>query len=149
MQPFAMLSSLSLVPRAARVRHCLGPAGPPDPGPEAHAAMPGMLSQAQVADLTASATQSGFDDRFVAAMTLHHFGAVVMADQELHQGGDPRIRLMAHAIRHGQRGEIALMHGIPRGPAVAMAAFHNMLAPVTAPPPRHNPQASAPAVPSR
>jgi hypothetical protein len=43
--------------------------------------------------------------------------------------GDPRLRVIAHAIRHGQRGEITLMHGIPRGFAVARAGWHAMVAP--------------------
>jgi hypothetical protein len=36
---------------------------------------------------------------------------------------------MAHAIRHAQRGEIEMLHGIPRGFAVSAAAWDAMLAP--------------------
>ena len=60
-------------------------------------------------------------------MTLHHKGAVRMADQAWRGTGDPRLRIMAHAIRHGQQGEIALMHGVGGAAAVA-AAFRNMFA---------------------
>ena len=60
-------------------------------------------------------------------MTRHHKGAVAMADAQLRDGSDPRLRIMAHAIRHGQQGEIALMHGVSGGGTVS-AAFRNMFA---------------------
>jgi hypothetical protein len=60
-------------------------------------------------------------------MTKHHKGAVAMANSELRDGSDLRLRLMAHAIRHEQQGEIALMKGVNSGPAVHLA-FQNMLA---------------------
>ena len=50
-----------------------------------------------------------------------------MADSELRGRSDPRLRLMAHAIRHEQQGEIALMHGV-NGAAAVHLAFQNMLA---------------------
>jgi hypothetical protein len=50
-----------------------------------------------------------------------------MADQELKSRGDVRLRVMAHAIRHEQQGEIALMHGVSGWPAVAQAV-RNMFA---------------------
>jgi uncharacterized protein (DUF305 family) len=60
-------------------------------------------------------------------MTKHHKGAVAMADSQLRDGSDPRLRIMAHAIRHEQQGEIALLHGIDGEPAVSLA-FRNMFA---------------------
>jgi uncharacterized protein (DUF305 family) len=59
-------------------------------------------------------------------MSKHHAGAVRMADQMWHSRGDLRLRVMAHAIRHEQQGEIALMHGTS-GIAAVAAAFRNML----------------------
>jgi uncharacterized protein (DUF305 family) len=59
-------------------------------------------------------------------MTTHHKGAVKMADQMLHSDGDPRLRIMAHAIRHEQQGEIALMQRAGGIEAVD-AAITNML----------------------
>ena len=50
-----------------------------------------------------------------------------MADQMWHSHGDPRLRAMAHAIRHEQRGEIALMHG-ESGIAAVVSATRTMLA---------------------
>lgn len=74
-----------------------------------------------------STAAASFDSPFVELMTEHHEGAVAMADWELRHGTDPRLRLMAHAIRHEQQGEIALMHGMHRASAVSLA-FQNMLA---------------------
>jgi hypothetical protein len=61
-------------------------------------------------------------------MSLHHLGAVVMAQDEIDNGSDPRLRIMAQAIRHSQQGEIALMHGVSGIQAVATAA-HDLVSP--------------------
>lgn len=82
----------------------------PPVGEAEHRAMPGMLSMRQLRALR-DAPAERFDRRFVAAMTVHHRGAISMADDALVHGRDIRIRIMAHAIRHEQTGEIALMHG--------------------------------------
>jgi uncharacterized protein (DUF305 family) len=93
---------------------------------EERAAMPGLLEPAEIARLRSTEAPS-FDQLFVELMTRHHKGAVAMADSELRNGSDPRLRLMAHAIRHEQQGEIALMQGVNGGAAVRLA-FQNMLA---------------------
>ena len=49
-----------------------------------------------------------------------------MADTQLRYGSDLRLRMMAHAIRHGQQGEIALMHGVQGGKAVSIGV-RNMI----------------------
>jgi uncharacterized protein (DUF305 family) len=90
--------------------------------------MPGMLSAAQLASLR-SAHGSDFDRLFVELMTRHHLGAVAMADNALAEPGDLRVRAMAHAIRHAQTGEIALMHGAGPGPASVEIALRSLLAP--------------------
>jgi uncharacterized protein (DUF305 family) len=87
---------------------------------EERAAMPGLLTPAQVTEL-AGTSAAEFDPLFVKLMTLHHAGAVAMADHELRNGHDIRLRIMAHAIRHEQQGEIALMHGANGAPAVLLA----------------------------
>jgi uncharacterized protein (DUF305 family) len=74
-----------------------------------------------------SASPDQFDRIFVHLMTIHHAGAVRMADQEWRSRGDPRLRVMAHAIRHEQQGEIALMNGV-EGVAAVLTAAQNMLA---------------------
>jgi uncharacterized protein (DUF305 family) len=95
--------------------------GPLPPAtPEDHATMPGMLTADQVASLR-QASGPDFDPLFVRLMTFHHEGAVAMAQEAMDRGGDPRLVVMAQAIRHEQRGEIALMHGIGGLDAVRQA----------------------------
>jgi uncharacterized protein (DUF305 family) len=93
---------------------------------EERRSMPGLLDTVEVAKLQ-STEASSFDRLFVELMTKHHKGAVAMADSELRLGSDPRLRIMAHAIRHEQQGEIALMHGVDGGSAVSFAT-RNMFA---------------------
>ncbi len=73
--------------------------------------MPGLLDTAALEKLRSSDAMS-FDRDFIDLMTRHHKGAVAMADSQLRQGSDPRLRMMAHAVRHEQQGEIALMNGV-------------------------------------
>jgi uncharacterized protein (DUF305 family) len=74
---------------------------------EERAAMPGLLQAERVQQLQSVASPQ-FDALFVRLMTEHHRGAVSMANAEWHGSGDVRLRIMAHAIRHEQQGEIAL-----------------------------------------
>ena len=90
------------------------------------AAMPGLLTGEQVRRLRQE-SPSSFDQLFVRLMTIHHAGAVAMADKQIGGSGDLRLRIMAHAIRHAQQGEIALMNGTHGLPAVHEAA-RNMFA---------------------
>jgi len=97
----------------------------PDCSSDERAAMPGFLTQAEMRQVTAAPADQ-FDTLFVETMSKHHAGAVRMADQMWHSGGDLRLRVMAHAIRHEQQGEIALMRGAS-GIAAVATAFRNML----------------------
>lgn len=72
------------------------------------AAMPGYLTADQIEEAR-NASDAAFDAVFFRLMSRHHGGAVLMADAEWRSSGDPRLRLMAHAIRHEQQGEVALM----------------------------------------
>jgi uncharacterized protein (DUF305 family) len=90
------------------------------------ATMPGFLSIEQIEELKES-SPADFDRSFVRHMTYHHAGAVQMADAMLRTSGDLRLRLTAHAIRHEQQGEIALMNGVRGWEAVQMA-IRNMWA---------------------
>jgi uncharacterized protein (DUF305 family) len=90
------------------------------------AEMPGLLTAEQARRLRQE-PRSSFDQLFVRLMTIHHAGAVAMADNQIGGNGDLRLRIMAHAIRHAQQGEIALMHGAHGLPAVRQA-IRNMLA---------------------
>jgi uncharacterized protein (DUF305 family) len=93
---------------------------------EERANMPGYLTSVQMQQLRA-ASPDQFDTLFVQMMSLHHRGAVKKADQQWRSEGDPRLRIMAHAIRHEQQGEIALMQGAS-GIAAVATAFQNMFA---------------------
>jgi uncharacterized protein (DUF305 family) len=97
----------------------------PDCSSDERAAMPGFLTQAEMRQVKAAPADQ-FDTLFVETMSKHHAGAVRMADQMWHSGGDLRLRVMAHAIRHEQQGEIALMHRAS-GVAAVATAFRNML----------------------
>ena len=93
---------------------------------EERAAMPGYLTSAQMAEVR-KAAGAEFDAVFIRMMSLHHAGAVQMADDEWHSSGDLRLRLMAQAIRHEQQGEIALMKNV-NGIEAVRHATRNMLA---------------------
>ncbi|GGC66332.1 hypothetical protein GCM10011504_50370 [Siccirubricoccus deserti] len=99
---------------------------------EDHATMPGMVPAEEMEALR-RAEAGAFDAHFVATMTFHHQGAIAMADEALREAGSLRLRLMSHAIRHGQRGEIELMRGTG-GFAAVGAAVSNMLLPAGAVP---------------
>ncbi len=88
--------------------------------------MPGYLTDEQMSEAR-SAAPDQFDATFVRLMSIHHGGAVRMADAEWHGRGDIRLRVMAHAIRHEQQGEIALMN-VVSGVEAVRTAFRNMLA---------------------
>lgn len=93
--------------------------------PHSHHDMPGMLTESALDEL-GQARGATFDQRFIAAMAFHHRGAIAMADEALVRAGDVRLKLMSHAIRFQQRGEIALMQGAtgPRAVALALAVSH-------------------------
>lgn len=99
--------------------------GMPDCTADERAEMPGFLTPAQMRQVD-TAPPEQFDAVFIDMMSRHHRGAVRMADQMWHSRGDIRLRIMAHAIRHEQQGEIALMHGGSGIDAVS-TAFRNML----------------------
>jgi uncharacterized protein (DUF305 family) len=98
----------------------------PDCTSQERAEMPGYLTPEQMGEAR-TASSDLFDNVFIHLMSLHHGGAVRMADQEWRGHGDPRLRIMAHAIRHEQQGEIELMHGT-QGIEAVVAATQNMLA---------------------
>ncbi len=93
---------------------------------EERAVMPGFLSAPQIEQLK-DAPDDVFDRQFIEDMTYHHAGAVKMADEEWHGAGDLRLKLFAHAIRHEQQGEIALMNAANGWHAVRLA-IRNMMA---------------------
>jgi uncharacterized protein (DUF305 family) len=112
-------------------RSWFGEALPPASA-EDHTTMPGMLPQEEMEALR-RIDPVAFDERFIAMMTTHHQGAIAMADEALRNAGDIRLRLMSHATRHAQRGEIELMRN-RTGFAATRAALVNMFLPAGAAP---------------
>jgi len=102
------------------------PGSLPPASPEDHATMPGMIPADRM-DALRSADGARFDPLFISFMTAHHEGAIAM-DEALREAGDPRLKLMSHAIRHSQRGEIELMHG-SEGLAAVKSATLSLSAP--------------------
>jgi uncharacterized protein (DUF305 family) len=76
-----------------------------------HAGMPGMLSDAQLAEL-AAATGADFDRLFLSYMIEHHQGAIVMVDTLMAADGaaqDAVVFRLASDVRVEQTAEIARM----------------------------------------
>jgi uncharacterized protein (DUF305 family) len=71
-------------------------------------AMPGMMSDAQMQELTA-ATGAEFDRLFLQLMIVHHQGAIEMADTELADGSNPAAVALAESITTSQTAEITEM----------------------------------------
>jgi uncharacterized protein (DUF305 family) len=107
--------------------------------PEDHATMPGMIPAEQIEILTRT-EGSQFDPLFVSLMTAHHTGAITMADEVVRSDADLRLKLMAHAIRHSQQGEIELMHS-SEGIAAVRSATLSLIAPWAAAPAEQRTQA--------
>jgi uncharacterized protein (DUF305 family) len=78
-------------------------------GTMGHSAMPGMMSDADLAKLRA-ATGTAFDRMFLDLMIAHHTGAVQMAKTELDRGKNPAAKALAESIVATQTAEIAEMH---------------------------------------
>ena len=71
-------------------------------------AMPGMMSDAQMQQLTA-ATGADFDRLFLELMIVHHQGAIEMADTQIAEGSNPAALALAESIKTSQTAEIAEM----------------------------------------
>jgi uncharacterized protein (DUF305 family) len=73
-----------------------------------HGAMPGMMSQADMATLR-ELTSSNFDVTFVELMTRHHHGAIEMAQTQLRHDSLPEVKQLARHILSAQQAEIQQM----------------------------------------
>ena len=74
----------------------------------APSAMPGMMSDAQMSQLTA-ATGPAFDKLFLQMMITHHEGALTMAKTETAQGSNPEALALAKSITTSQAAQITQM----------------------------------------
>lgn len=73
-----------------------------------HGQTPGMMSNAQMQQLTASSGPA-FDRMFLQMMITHHQGAIDMSRTELAQGSNPATRQLAQQIITAQQAEIREM----------------------------------------
>ena len=78
-------------------------------------AMPGMMSDAQMSQLTA-ATGAAFDKLFLQLMIVHHQGALVMAKTEQASGQNPAAEALAASITTSQAGQISQMQAMLAAP---------------------------------
>ncbi|MFD6080324.1 DUF305 domain-containing protein [Streptomyces hydrogenans] len=85
--------------------------GPRDQGAHDHHAMPGMATEAQLAELRA-AKGSAFDELFLKLMVTHHEGAVTMAAEVLAQGNNVLVEEMANDVIAQQTAEINRMRSL-------------------------------------
>ncbi|MFF2779214.1 DUF305 domain-containing protein [Streptomyces sp. NPDC058052] len=85
--------------------------GPRDQGGHDHHTMPGMATEAQLAELRA-AKGAAFDELFLKLMVTHHEGAVTMAAEVLGQGNNIQVEEMANDVIAQQTAEINRMRSL-------------------------------------
>ncbi|MCX5401607.1 DUF305 domain-containing protein [Streptomyces sp. NBC_00102] len=76
-----------------------------------HTAMPGMATEAQLAQLKA-ARGKAFDRLFLTLMIAHHQGAITMATEALTDGNNVRVEEMATDVAAQQAAEIDRMRAL-------------------------------------
>ncbi|MDY0907906.1 DUF305 domain-containing protein [Microbacterium sp. CFBP9034] len=89
------------------------PVRDPDAAHDAHAGMPGLLTEAELAELEA-AEGAEFDTLFLEYMIRHHEGAIAMVHElfEANGGQEPEIGVIARHVEADQEIEIERMKGM-------------------------------------
>ena len=90
-----------------------GMAGMTDTAPPAGAQMPGMATEAELAELRA-VSGPAFDARFLQLMIRHHQGGREMAQYAAESAAEPAVRTLAGAIADTQTAEVATMEAMLR-----------------------------------
>ncbi|MFE5484910.1 DUF305 domain-containing protein [Streptomyces sp. NPDC056527] len=85
--------------------------GPREQSGHDHHTMPGMATEAQLAQLR-KAKGTAFDDLFLKLMVTHHEGAVTMAAEVLGQGNNVLVEEMANDVIAQQTAEINRMRSM-------------------------------------
>lgn len=85
--------------------------GPRPQGGHDHHSMPGMATEAQLAELR-GAKGKAFDDLFLKLMITHHEGAVTMAAEVLTDGNNVLVEEMANDVIAQQSSEINRMRSL-------------------------------------
>ncbi|HEX8630445.1 MAG TPA: DUF305 domain-containing protein [Catenuloplanes sp.] len=99
---------LAQAPEITQLRTWLATRGLTERGGHDHTGMPGMQTEAALAELTA-ARGADFDRRFLQLMDAHHRGAVRMAGDVLAGGDDLTIEQLANEMAVEQSVEIERM----------------------------------------
>lgn len=73
--------------------------------------MPGMMTDAEMAELEA-ASGVDFDRMFARMMIAHHNGAIQMSRNVMAQGSNPDVKALAETIEQTQSAEIATLQAI-------------------------------------
>ena len=73
----------------------------------------GMMTDQQMTDLRA-ARGKDFDMQYLSGMIVHHRGAIAMAQTEMEQGSNPKVKAMAAAIVVSQTAEVLAMVALRR-----------------------------------
>lgn len=81
----------------------------PDDGATGYAAMPGWVSRADLARLTA-AEGTDADRLFLELMIPHHEGGVAMAEHAVEQARRPQVVALARTIVASQERELTVLH---------------------------------------
>jgi len=76
-----------------------------------HRSMPGMMSQAEMSEMSGM-TGAGFDEMFLTMMIEHHEGALSMAEAEQSTGKNAEVKAFADKVIADQTAEIAKMQGM-------------------------------------
>lgn len=85
--------------------------GPREQSGHDHHSMPGMATEAQLAELR-KAKGTAFDELFLRLMVVHHEGAVTMAAQVLSEGNNVVVEEMANDVIAQQTAEINRMRSL-------------------------------------
>ncbi|WP_435585938.1 DUF305 domain-containing protein [Micromonospora aurantiaca (nom. illeg.)] len=86
-------------------------ASPSHDMPGMNSNMPGMMSEQEMADLTA-AKGTDFDKKFAEMMIAHHNGAIQMAKTEQANGSNPEAKALAAKIASDQAAEVQTLQKI-------------------------------------
>ncbi|MFE9692321.1 DUF305 domain-containing protein [Micromonospora sp. NPDC005806] len=86
-------------------------ASPSHDMPGMNSDMPGMMSEQEMAELTA-AKGTEFDKKFAEMMIAHHNGAIEMAKTEQANGSNPEAEALAAKIAAGQAAEVQTLQKI-------------------------------------
>jgi len=96
-----------------KMKSWLSEAGLPTDEHMTHAGNDGMMTEQQMNDLS-MARDKDFDLQFLSGMIVHHRGAIKMAQDEIENGSNAKVKAMAAAIVLSQTAEVLAMDALRR-----------------------------------